>query len=151
MNSGDHSVPKRKSATLTSPKKLKVSRISAYTIASVVAIETSAAAKRSARTTPSKRERVVGRRTREVRRPIAPGDAAVETSATGQLAQPAPCSAFESSDLALVICSEVSGTIFAASAILSAWATVNSMNALTSGRAIAFSLGYMNSGRESGL
>ncbi len=49
------------------------------------------------------------------------------------------------------VCSVVSGTILAASAIGAAWATTNSMNALTSGRPIAFSLGYMNSGRESGL
>ena len=50
-----------------------------------------------------------------------------------------------------MICSEVSGTILAAVAILSALSTVNFMNAATSGRFIAFSRGYMNSGRESGV
>src|ERR687889_2296333 len=81
-NSGDHLVPSRKSPIGTSPKNATVSRISDTTIASVVAIDTSAAAKSTARIAPSKRERAEGRRTREVRRPIAPGEAAVETSAT---------------------------------------------------------------------
>ncbi len=44
----------------------------------LVAIETTAAAHRTALMTASKRERGVGRRTRLVRRPIAPADAAVE-------------------------------------------------------------------------
>jgi hypothetical protein len=50
-----------------------------------------------------------------------------------------------------VVCSVVSGTIFEAWAIFGACATTNSMNALTSGRDMAFALGYMNSGRERGL
>jgi hypothetical protein len=45
----------------------------------------------------------------------------------------------------------VSGTIWEAFAISASLASTKSMNALTSGRASAFSLGYMNSGRESGL
>ena len=46
-------------------------------IASVVATETAAAAKSSALIAASKRERREGRRTRLVRRPIAPSEAAV--------------------------------------------------------------------------
>ena len=53
--------------------------------------------------------------------------------------------------MALVTCSAVIGTICAALAMAAWFAMTKSMNALTSGRAMDFALGYMNSGRESGL
>ena len=77
-NCGVHFVPNRKSPTGTSRKNAIVSFRSEKTIASVVAIETMAAANSVALIAASKRERREGRRTREVRRPIAPSDAAVE-------------------------------------------------------------------------
>ena len=77
-NCGVHFVPNRKSPIGTSPKNAIVSLSSEKTIASVVRIETTAAAKSTALIAPSKRERREGRRTRLVRRPIAPSEAAVE-------------------------------------------------------------------------
>src|SRR3954463_6378503 len=80
-SSGVHFVPNRKSPIGTSPTNESVSRRSENTIARVVTIETRAAPKSAIRTPPSKRERAEGRRTREVRRPIAPS--ATENSAMG--------------------------------------------------------------------
>jgi hypothetical protein len=77
-SSGVHFVPNRKPPSGTSPKNEIVSRSSEKTIASVVRIDTRAAPKRATRMAPSKRERAEGRRTREVRRPIAPGAVAAE-------------------------------------------------------------------------
>ena len=140
-------MPNRKSAIGTSPKNATVSRTSESTISSVISTESAAAANRTTLMTPSKRERTDGVRTRLVRTPVAPGDAGVTFPAIGYCAPSASVRAV----LASPAWAEVSGTILAALAMVSCWATTKSMNALTSGRASAFEDGYMNSGRASGL
>ena len=107
----------------TSPKNAIVSLISEKMIASVIATDTTAAAKSNALTPASKRERREGRRTRLVRRPIAPSEAAAVWSATLSFLYE-PLSAVASSSLAVPTCSSVSGTILAASAMADAFSTV---------------------------